>query len=128
MKLEQMQSRDQVNAFGGLGKVGLDHKGKKEPENKDLVIPAFSNAPCLEKYAAAAREEVDSGAEDVEMLCGGFEEVEAELRQVAEEMEQEGSEPEVDPLDLDKAAYKVPDSDEGFKEILKERFGHDEFL
>ena len=62
------------------------------------------------------------------MLCGGFEELEAELKQVAEEMEQEASEPEVDPEDLDKAAYKVPDTDEGFRKILKERFGHDDFL
>ena len=31
MKLEQMKNRDQVNAFGGLGKVGLDYThGDKE--------------------------------------------------------------------------------------------------
>jgi hypothetical protein len=47
MKIEQMQSRDAVNAYGGMGKVGLDYKGKKEPENPDLIIPAFSNAKCL---------------------------------------------------------------------------------
>jgi hypothetical protein len=86
MKIEQMQSRDQVNAYGGMGKVGLDYKGKKEPENKDLIIPAFSNAPGLEKYREAAAEEMDSGAEDVEMLLGGFEEIEAELKQVNIEM------------------------------------------
>lgn len=70
-----------------MGKVGLDYKGKKEPENPDLIIPAFSNAKCLQKYADAAREAMDSGAEDVEMLCGGFEEMEAELKQAAEELE-----------------------------------------
>jgi hypothetical protein len=32
---------------------------------------------------------MDSGAEDVEMLCGGFEEMEAELMQAADDLEQE---------------------------------------
>lgn len=26
LKIEQMQQRDQVNAYGGLGKVGLDYE------------------------------------------------------------------------------------------------------
>ena len=26
LRIEQMQSRDQVNAYGGLGKVGLDYE------------------------------------------------------------------------------------------------------
>lgn len=30
--------------------------------------------------------------------------------------------------DLDKASYAAQDTDEGYKKILKERFGHDEFL
>ena len=34
---------------------------------------------------------------------------------------------EVDPNDLDKAAYHIPTSDEGYRKILKERFGHDDF-
>jgi|TARA_B110000285_G_C14495414_1_gene325763 hypothetical protein len=34
---------------------------------------------------------------------------------------------EVDINDLDKAAYAVPTSDEGYRKILKERFGHEEF-
>lgn len=83
-----------------------------------MIIPAFSNAPGLEKYREAAEEEMDSGAENVEMLLGGFEEIEAELKQVNIEMEQEELEHEVDPQDFDKAAYKIPDTDEGFKKIL----------
>ena len=47
-----------------------------------------------------------------------------EIRQI----EQEIDEIEVDINDLDKASYATPDSDEGYKRILKERFGHDEFL
>jgi hypothetical protein len=62
-------------------------------------------------------------------MYGGFDEMEAELKQVAEEMEEESvSDASADPEDNDKAAYKIPKTDEGFKEILKERFGHDEFL
>ena len=34
---------------------------------------------------------------------------------------------EVDINDLDKAAYALPTSDEGYRKILKERFGHEEF-
>jgi hypothetical protein len=34
---------------------------------------------------------------------------------------------DVDINDLDKAAYAIPDSDEGYRKILKERFGHEEF-
>ena len=30
--------------------------------------------------------------------------------------------------DIDKAAYAIPTTDEGFKKILKERFGHDDFM
>jgi len=34
----------------------------------------------------------------------------------------------VDINDIDKAAYEVPDTDEGYLKILKERFGHETFL
>lgn len=42
MNLEKIKNRDQVNAYGGLGKVGLDYEHKKEPGNGDYQIPAFS--------------------------------------------------------------------------------------
>ena len=29
---------------------------------------------------------------------------------------------------MDKAAYEVPETDEGYLKILKERFGHQSFL
>lgn len=47
-----------------------------------------------------------------------------ELKKIDEQVE----DIEVDINDLDKASYAVPDTDEGFLRILKERFGHDEFL
>ena len=47
-----------------------------------------------------------------------------ELKQI----DQQVDDVEVDKNDLDKAAYAVPSTDDGFRKILKERFGHDEFL
>lgn len=35
---------------------------------------------------------------------------------------------EVDINEIDKASYAVPDTDAGYRKILKERFGHDDFL
>ena len=48
-----------------------------------------------------------------------------ELQKIDEEVEED---PSVDFNDLDKAAYAIPKTDEGYRNILKERFGHDEFL
>jgi len=68
-------------------------------------------------------------SEGGELLCEGFEEMEAELRRQAEDKaESDSDNASVDSQDPDKACHKVPDSDEGFKAILKERFGHDDFL
>ncbi len=61
---------------------------------------------------------------DEEMLADGIEQMVDELKKIDEQVE----DIEVDINDLDKASYAVPDSDEGYKMILKERFGHDDFL
>ena len=58
------------------------------------------------------------------MLVEDFDAMAAELLKIDEEIE----DPSVDINDIDKAAYAIPTTDEGFKKILKERFGHDEFL
>ena len=50
--------------------------------------------------------------------------MEDELKGIDEKVE----DIEVDINDLDKASYAVPETDEGFRKILKERFGHTEFL
>jgi len=47
-----------------------------------------------------------------------------ELKQIDKRVE----DVEVDINDLDKASYAVPDNDEGYRKILKQRFGHDDFL
>ena len=58
------------------------------------------------------------------MLVEGFDAMAAELLKIDEEID----DPSVDINDIDKAAYAIPTTDEGFKKILKERFGHDVFL
>jgi superfamily II DNA helicase RecQ len=47
-----------------------------------------------------------------------------ELKQIDDEIE----DIEVDINDVDKAAFEVPSTDEGYLDILKERFGHSSFL
>jgi len=47
MKLEQIKNRDQVNAFGGLGKVGLDYQHVNKEGDKvgaDYQVASFSSA------------------------------------------------------------------------------------
>ena len=46
MQIEAAKNRDQVNIYGGLGKVGLDHQGLKAlvDENGEEVAPAFSES------------------------------------------------------------------------------------
>ena len=58
------------------------------------------------------------------MLVEGLDEMMDELRKIDDKVD----DIEVDINDLDKAAYAVPDTDDGYRKILKERFGHDEFL
>ena len=134
MKIEELKNRDQVTMYGGLGKVGLDYQGKPgqenilgendDDQNDGYQVPAFSAQAkqiIREKIAAAQDKESE---EDDEMLFEGIDDMMDELKQIDEKVE----DIEVDINDLDKAAYAVPDTDEGFKKILKERFGHDDFL
>jgi len=139
MTLEQLKNKDQVNMYGGLGKVGLDYadrdkneallSGEEMDENDDeYQAPAFSNsAKVLIKSAEVEKQAAKEKGqdEDDEMLCEGFDTMALELQKIDDEVEED---PPVDPNDLDKAAYAVPTTDEGYRKILKERFGHDEFM
>ena len=122
IRIEQMQNRDQVNAYGGLGKVGLDYKHQVEDRNGDAYeVPAFS--PALAHLAPKPKpqesdEELISES-DEEMLCDGFEKMEDELKQIDTSIVDEDPE--------DAAAYQIPSTDEGFLKILKEKFGHESF-
>ena len=134
MSLEQMKNRDQVNMYGGLGKVGLDYadRDKREcllsdeelsDETDEQAVAAFSNSAKALIRSAAAKEGAEE--EEDEMLCEGFDTMALELQKIDDEVEED---PPVDPNDLDKAAFAIPETDEGYRKILKERFGHDEFM
>jgi hypothetical protein len=44
MQIERAKSRDQVNVYGGLGKVGLDHDGAEGDADKEELAPGFSES------------------------------------------------------------------------------------
>lgn len=45
LQIERAKNRDQVNMYGGLGKVGLDHEGKINDEGEvDEAVPSFSSS------------------------------------------------------------------------------------
>lgn len=46
------------------------------------------------------------------------------LEQIDEDIKEEELSEEVKDNDFDKARYKIPEDDEGYLQILKERFGH----
>lgn len=118
MKIDQMKERDQVNMYGGLGRVGLDYgkdfSDEEFAEEKDQKekAPIFSSSVKFEPKL-----------DDEEMLAEDFDEMIDMIKQADDEFE----DIEVDINDIDKAAYEVPDSDEGYLRILKERFGFDSF-
>lgn len=90
-------------------------------------MPAFSGSAkqlILAQRESHEEAKLEQEEEDEEMLYEGFDKMMDELKQIDHQVE----DVEVDINDLDKAAYAVPDTDEGFKKILKERFGHDDFL
>jgi len=105
--------------YGGLGRVGLDY-GKEfsdeefaEEKEKKVEVPAFSSSVVLPDII-----------DDDELLAEDFDEMMVELKKIDDEIE----EIEVDINDVDKAAFEVPNTDEGYLDILRERFGHSSFL
>ena len=78
-----MQQRDQVNAYGGLGKVGLDYEhGVGDTAQKNYEIPAFS--PALQHLNPVPKPKEDFYGDDAsdEMLVAGFEELDDELKEI----------------------------------------------
>jgi hypothetical protein len=62
MQIEAIKSRDQVNIYGGLGKVGLDHSGtisgEIETEDKTKAeVPSFSSS--MMKYVPKTKKTND---------------------------------------------------------------------
>jgi hypothetical protein len=60
------------------------------------------------------------------MLVADFDELDDELKQIDEKVKDTVVVEEVDTTG-DESHYKIPDTDDGYYKILKERFGHDTF-
>ena len=58
-------------------------------------------------------------------MAGDQEEVDEILQKIDEEVKEEEEVAEV--LDQDKPAYSIPSTDNGYRKILKEKFGFDDF-
>ena len=114
--------------YGGLGKVGLDHQGGNGDgaEEEEELAPGFSTSAI--KYVQYLMKEP---SECDEFLLDGNEH-EEELNKIDEkfiEEEEEKSEEVKDgDVNFDRPLYKkVPDNDERYRQILFDRFGHEEF-
>lgn len=66
-------------------------------------------------------------AGEEEMLDGNLSDMADELAAIDEAIADQEVEPIEELQDIDKPLYEIPDTDEGFRKILKERFGHDDF-
>jgi hypothetical protein len=80
IKIEQMKGRDQVNAYGGLGKVGLDYEHKGEDQG-EYQVPAFSSK--LAHLATPAKGNLNS--DDDMLLDGDWEDEIEEIKELASE-------------------------------------------
>jgi hypothetical protein len=121
MRIEQMQARDQVNAYGGLGKVGLDYQTGEVDDGKprNYEVPAFSPAlahlnpqPKLNTNLADDESIVHSDSENEENI--DEEQVEAAMEN-CEDLDKQLQLPEhlqelEDPTDM--PLFKVPTGDE----------------
>jgi superfamily II DNA helicase RecQ len=86
--------------YGGLGRVGLDYGKEFSDEEFAEEKEKKEEVPAFSS-SVVLPENVD----DEELLAQDF-----------------------DINDLDKAAFEVPNTDDGYLNILKERFGHTSFL
>jgi hypothetical protein len=73
-----------VNAYGGLGKVGLDYEHKGEDQG-DYQVPAFSAK--LSHLAISAKKELNS--DDELLLAGDLEDEFKEIEEIKSEEEVE---------------------------------------
>lgn len=78
MQIENAKNRDQVNAYGGLGKVGLDHEGgmkdmvDHEGNPIEELTPGFSASALKFVRKLKPLSEVDENEED-ELLAEDLE-------------------------------------------------------
>ncbi len=121
--------------YGGLGKVGMDNNiAGEDQEKQEEMAPGFSTSAMryvshLIKRDSDSEEDEDEelkDSQDDECLLEDEEGVEEELKKIDREVKsQESEDEEIKGADFDHPLYKkVPDSDEGYRKILEERFGH----
>nr|AEV53961.1 RecQ-like protein [Stylonychia lemnae] len=130
LMIENAKHRDQVNAYGGLGKVGLDHQGgtkemvDAEGNAIEDLVPGFSTSAL--KYVRKLKQlsEIDINEDDENLLIDDLEQMKADLEKIDEDIKEDIVEVS---SDFDKPLYKIPSSDEEYQKILKERFGHETF-
>lgn len=112
--------------YGGLGKVGLDHQGtiNDEGESKQEVeVPGFSESALKYVKKVKVIKEDEDECIDEDLLLSDLEDMNQELEKIDEEIKEEEEE------DMhDKAQYPIQQTDEGYRKILKEKFGFDDFL
>ena len=127
MQIERHKNRDQVNAYGGLGKVGLDHEGGAD-DNEEELAPGFSESAMRYVKDIIKQDEEEEGEDEDDDLLDD-KDVKEELDRAAEEIISEESEimEEGEP-NFDRPLYKrIPQSEQEYLAILKERFGHSSF-
>ncbi len=122
--------------YGGLGKVGMDNNiAGEDQEKQEEMAPGFSTSAMryvshlIKRNSDSEEDEQDEelkDSQDDECLLEDEEGVEEELKKIDKEVKsQESEDEEIKGADFDHPLYKkVPDSDEGYRKILEERFGH----
>ncbi len=128
LQIERAKHRGEVDVYGGLGKVGLDHQGAGMEGEEEELAPGFSTSAMKyvqnllkdpEEVEEFLLDEDDENIKELDKIDEQFREVEEE------EAKEELAEGEVN---FDKPLYKkLPSSDEEYEQILYDRFGHEEF-
>ena len=117
-KIMAERAQHSVSAYGGLGAHGLDfgEEGGKCTKQKEIE-GSFSGSAM--QFAPKVFEDSD---EDEYLINADTAEMDKELKKIDQEVksqeDQEGD---------DSANYAIPDNDQGYVDVLKERFGHTSF-
>lgn len=117
-KIMAERAQHSVGAYGGLGSHGLDfgESGPQGAQNRKKEIEGSFSGSAM-RYAPNF---VDS-EEDECLLYEDDGELEKELKQIDNEVRSQESERD------DSAAHEIPDTDEGYVDVLKQKFGHSSF-
>ena len=120
-KIMAERAKNSVSAYGGLGAHGLDFGDptvKGQGDKKKEYEVSFSGSAM--QYAP----QVQSEDEDEYLVNADMEEeLKDELKGIDEEVKSQEEEVEND----DSAAHTIPDDDQGYVEVLREKFGHETF-